>query len=216
MEQEKLKHIVRRKEMKLYKLTTQDDLTRKGETNETQWGPGVTHYAKPGNGFLCSDYYIHAYESPLVAIVMNYIHACIPDPKLWEAEGEVAKRDGQLKCGCKSLTTIREIPCPTITLTQRVEIAIRCAMLVCSDKDWNIWSQKWLSGEDRSLRSACEAELMTMNFAARGAAKAAHQATVPNVEGALSYVAFAVADAYEANPKFDLHALIADVLRKDE
>lgn len=35
--------------------------------------------------------------------------------------------DGQLKCGCKTLTTVREIPLPAITTEMRVRFAILCA-----------------------------------------------------------------------------------------
>ena len=39
----------------LYKLTTQDNKTRKGEFNETLWGPGITHKPKElGTPVLCS------------------------------------------------------------------------------------------------------------------------------------------------------------------
>ena len=69
--------------MTLYKLTTQDGVTRKGEHNETKWGDGVEHTAS-GEGDLCGPGWLHAYEDPLVAAFMNPAHANITNPReLW-------------------------------------------------------------------------------------------------------------------------------------
>jgi hypothetical protein len=100
----------------LYKLTTQDNMTRKGEYNETVWGENVTH-SGTGKGDLCSPGYIHAYTHPLLAVLLNPIHANIDNPKFWEAEGEVVKSDRGLKVGCATLTTIREIELPAVSVT---------------------------------------------------------------------------------------------------
>ena len=134
----------------LYKLTDRDGQTWGG----TQWGPGVSH-SGTGEGELCGPGWIHAYEHPLVAVLMNPIHADFKNPRLWEAEGKIAIRDGQLKCGCKTLTTIREIPLPSITTEMRVRFAILCAKEVCASYSaWNAWADRWLSGEDRSEAAA--------------------------------------------------------------
>jgi len=138
--------------MKLYKLTDGDGQTRNG----TQWGPGVSH-SGTGEGELCGPGWIHAYEHPLIAVLMNPIHAGFENPRLWEAEGDVGLRDGQLKCGCATLTTIREIPLPEITAEMRVRFAILCAKYVRVCSAWNAWADKWLSGEDRSAEAAAVA-----------------------------------------------------------
>ena len=149
--------------IKLYKLTDGDGQTWGG----TQWGPGVSH-SGTGKGELCGPGWIHAYEHPLVAVLMNPIHARFRTPRLWEAEGEVGLRDGQIKCGCKALTTVREIPFPSITTEMRVRFAIMCAAEVCACLSWNAWADRWLSGEDRSEAAA---------GAAAGAAWAAARAS---------------------------------------
>ena len=135
--------------IKLYKLTDRDGQTRNG----TQWGPGVSH-SGTGEGELCGPGWIHAYEHPLIAVLMNPIHANFQNPRLWEAEGEVGLRDGHLKCGCKTLTTVREIPLPAITTEMRVRFAILCAKEVCACLSWNAWADRWLSGEDRTQAAA--------------------------------------------------------------
>ncbi|HRT22354.1 MAG TPA: hypothetical protein P5318_19765 [Candidatus Hydrogenedentes bacterium] len=146
---------------KLYKLTDGDGKTLNG----TQWGPGVSH-SGTGEGGLCGPGWIHAYEHPLIAVLLNPTHANFQNPRLWEAEGEVGLRDGQLKCGCKTLTTVREIPLPSITTEMRVRFAILCAKEVCADLSWNAWADKWLSGEDRSVEAAKAAAWASYDAAA--------------------------------------------------
>src|SRR5882757_8420757 len=135
--------------MKLYKLTNQDMTTR----GPTLWGEGVTHEA-PGLGPLCSSGWLHAYLSPELAVFLNPIHADIANPILWEAEGEIGARDGQLKVGCAKLTTLRQLPLPQVTTEQRVKFAILCAKAVCTDAAWNAWADAWLDGSDRSQAAA--------------------------------------------------------------
>ena len=134
---------------RLYKLTDAAGRTR----NNTQWGPGVTH-SGTGTGDLCSEGWIHAYTHPLLAVLLNPIHANFAEPRLWEAEGDVALDDRGLKVGCKTLTTLREAPVPAVTLEQRVRFGILCARKVCADPTWLTWAERWLSGEDRSKENA--------------------------------------------------------------
>jgi hypothetical protein len=174
----------------LYKLTDGDGQTRGG----TQWGPGVSH-SGTGKGELCGPGWIHAYEHPLVAVLMNPIHAKFKNPRLWEAEGEVGLRDGQLKCGCKTLTTIREIPLPSITTEMRVRFAILCAKEVCADLPWNAWADRWLSGRNRSKAAAgAAAEAAWTAWATQAASWAAYAAA----EAAWTAWAALAADAAEA------------------
>lgn len=86
--------------MKLYKLIDEKGYTRKNKHNEWLWGENITHSAAGGSGKLCSNGVIHAYEHPLIAVFMNPIHANFSNPILWECEGEVTAKEGQLKCGC--------------------------------------------------------------------------------------------------------------------
>ena len=154
---------------KLFKLTDRDGKTWGG----AQWWPGVSH-SGTGEGELCGPGWIHAYEHPLVAVLMNPIHARFRTPRLWEAEGEVGLRDGQIKCGCKTLTTVREIPLPAVTTEMRVRFAILCAKEVCADLPWNAWANGWLSGEDRSAEAAWAAQATSWAaYAAQAAAAAA-------------------------------------------
>lgn len=137
--------------MKLYKLTDKQGQTR----NDTQWGENVTH-SGTGEGEMCGPGYIHAYTDPVLAVMLNPIHANFSNPRLWEADGEVVKNDG-LKIGCVSLTTLREIPLPAVTLEQRTRFGILCALEVYSEPSFVRWAERYLDGTDRSKDSAAEA-----------------------------------------------------------
>ena len=144
--------------MKLYKITDKDGKTRAGHSNETQWGENVTHKAEVRGKELCTNEVIHAYTDPYLAVFFNPIGGSYNEETmhLWEAKGRVCSR-GVDKVGCKTLTTVRRIPKPSITREQRVEIAIKCALVVCQDKDFVQWAENWLSGKDRTEAAAWDA-----------------------------------------------------------
>ena len=151
--------------MKLYKLTDEKGRTRGG----MQWGPGVTHKATGKGTELCSDGWIHAYEHPLIAVLMNPQHANFVNPRLWEAEGEIGVRDGNLKCGAKELTTVREIPMPQLSVEQLVEVAIKVSLHVYTEPAWKTWAESWLVGENRTEQAARAASEAAAWAASEGA-----------------------------------------------
>lgn len=156
--------------MKLYKLTDSAGYTRREKYNECQWGEGVSHSADSREkATLCGPGVIHAYTSPLLAILLNPIHANLDKSLLllWEAEGDVVARDWD-KVGVLTLTTLKQISAPVITTEVRVTFGILCAQEVCEDAAWNKWSADWLSGKDRSSESA-----RTARASAREAERAA-------------------------------------------
>lgn len=168
--------------MRLYKLTDAQGRTRAGYDNEL-------------------------YEHPLLAVLLNPIHANFNPAtmRLFAAEGEIVAREGQLKCGVKSLTIVEEIPVPTMTTEQRVKFAILCAKEVCKDSTWNAWADKWLSGEDRSeataaraARAAARAARATAEATAEAAAAAAWAATAWAAEQAEWAAEWAAAEAARA------------------
>lgn len=158
--------------MKLYKLTDRDGYTRRGASNRTLWAVGTTHTATGTSGGLCSAEYIHAYEHALLGLFLNPIHADLKDLRLWEGEGEVEARDGQMKVGVKTLAITAELPVPAISTEQRVRFGIYCAWLGGS-AEWRTWARGWLSGTDRSKAAAAEAARAAARAAAESAARAA-------------------------------------------
>jgi hypothetical protein len=196
-------------QLNLYKLT--DSAGKSGVMHgatPTQWGEGVAHKAN-GYGDLCGPGWLHAYEHPLLAVLLNPIHAVFDSPQLWEAigEGEI-KREGQFKCGVTRLTTIRQIPLPVVTTEMRVKFAILCAKQVCMDEKWNVWADKWLSGEDRSrgaaqaARAAAAEERVAAAWAAQAARAAAGAAVAMTAVRAARSAMWARAEAAGAAARY--------------
>jgi len=180
--------------VKLYKLTDQDDRTY----NNTQWGEGVKHMAS-GKGELCTDGWIHAYTDPLLAVLLNPIHANIQNAHLWEAEGEIGMDDHGLKVGCASLTTIRRIDVPVVTTEQRVRFSILCTRTVYTETTWTMWADAWLSGVDRSAAAAWVAGAAAWAAEAAGAATGAAGAAAEAAEATAEAAAWAAeAEAWTA------------------
>jgi len=131
-----------------YKLTDQNMQTYGG----FQWEIGKWYEAtgRIEQG-LCTDGWLHCYDSPLLAVLHNPIHGRIRAPRLFEAETRRAAKDNnEMKRGYRMMRLVREIPVPEITTARRVKYAILCAKQVYSDPDWNKWADDWLSGKDRT------------------------------------------------------------------
>jgi hypothetical protein len=194
----------------LYKLTTPDFYTRKGYSNQTLWGEGVTHTA-PGNGMLCSSAYIHAYTTPLLAILLNPIHANLRSAILWRCVGKVEKKDDGTKVGCVMLKTIKIIEKPALSTTQIVAFGILCSMKVHKEKSFTLWVRGWLLNKDRSAHAAAHAAAHAVDAAkaaanaaddaayAAYAANAAYAAKAANAADDAAYAANAANAAYAAN-----------------
>ena len=194
---------------KLYKLTDEQGRTRARHDNELTWTVGVEHRTACKGTRLCTADVIHAYEHPLIAVLMNPVHADFnPNTmRLFVAEGEIVAREGQLKCGVHALKIVEEIAVPTLTNEQRVKCAILCTKRVCQEAAWNVWADKWLSGEDRSARSARAAAA-----AAWAAAAAAAEAAAKAAAKAAKAAAWAAAKAaWAADTKLDLIHIIEQI-----
>src|SRR3990167_1746146 len=177
--------------MKAYKLTDKNGQTYGG----CQWGPNVSHEAV-GIGPLCSVGWIHVYDNPIKAVLLNPIHANFNEKtmKLWECEvsGQMLDDLGR-KLGVQKCTTIKEIPVPVISLNRRIEIAIKCTLAVYKEASFVQWANDCLSGKDRSKGSA-RAAAAAADAAAHAAADAAAHAA-----GAAAHAANADADADAAD-----------------
>jgi hypothetical protein len=136
--------------MTLCKLTNEYNKTY----NDTQWGEGVTHVTS-GECELCGSGWIHYYDSPLVAVLLNPIHANFIYPHLWSIKinGEI-KKGHDSKFGTTSLTTIERIPLPEINPTQKIIFGILCAFEVYHDEEFKAWGERWIDGTDRSVEAA--------------------------------------------------------------
>ena len=159
-----------------YKLTTQDGTTH----NYYQWSlpkgekPGDWHRTS-GEGNLCGPGWLHYYHHPLLAVLLNPIHADIQDPILWEVEvGGEQKDDAGLKGGATKMRLLKKIDPPMFSTEQRVVFGIYCALETCKDEKFVRWANGWLMGSDRSAQAARAAAAWTA--AAWAAAEAAQAA----------------------------------------
>jgi len=183
----------------VYKLTDQNGYTRRGQEGETLWGKQVTHTASvPGNA-LCTSQVIHAYRHPLLALLLNPVHAGIKSPQLWEAlTPEIVAYDG-LKLGVKSLTTTRKMfKKHPISAVQHVRFAIGCALSVYSEPNFVSWAHNWLDGTDRSVTAASAARAAAAVAAANTAGSAAANAAAAAAANAAAAAAAANAAAAAA------------------
>ena len=185
-----------RNKMKVYKLTD-----KKGKTkNGTSWGENVTHEVT-GALELCKNG-IHAYSDPLLAALHSSIHGQfdLSSAILWKgkASNEHLDDNGMKSCH-RWLKTVKKVPIPEISLTQKIAYGILCAKEVCDDKNWNKWALLWLSGEDRSYAAADAAAYAAAHAAAYAAAHAAADADADAAYAA--YAAAAASVAYDVRGK---------------
>jgi hypothetical protein len=185
----------------LYKLTDEFGNTK----NQTHWAEGTRHEIakelRDSTQPLCSKHYYHAYENPLVAVFMNPSHANFRNPILWRATGWVSKRNGQLKCGCFTLRTLQQIPLPVLTTNQRVRVAIQCALKEPQTESFKSWAKNWLSGVDRTFKTATATQAAV--YAAHAAVYAAANATQAAI-----YAAHAAVYATQAAAQADANAAV--------
>ena len=173
--------------MKYYKLLDQKMTSH----NNTKWEIGVPITISKEGNLMCTDQVLHCYNHPLLAVILNPIHANIKNPLLFEISVDnIVDSDG-LKFASKSQTLIKEIPLPEISLEQRVEFSIRIAKLVYTEKKWNEWADSWLNGSDKSRESADDAA-----YAANGTAYAYATAAAAYAANGASYAANGTAYAY--------------------
>jgi hypothetical protein len=174
--------------MRVYKLTDENMRTY----GNCQWKIGEWKKTD-GKGELCGPGWLHCYSSPLLAILLNPIHADFDSPRLFIAETKGrGKHDKGLKSGYSEMRLIKEIAIPKITLTQKVAFGILCAKEVYKDQSWNNWANKRLNGKDRSDNAAANAAYAA--YAAH-AANATANAAAANAAHAAAYAAH---DAYAA------------------
>jgi hypothetical protein len=186
--------------MKRYKLLNPDRTTR----GDTHWPIGQWNEAKgdPKQG-LCSDGWLHCYDSPELALFLNPIHANISDPIVCEVETQGRSlNDKGLKRGYRRMRVVRDLDIPSPTTEQRIKFAILCGKAVYQNAGWNRWADNWLSGWDRS-RAAIHAAYAAADAAAYGATYATHAAH------AAAYAAYAAvyAAAYGAYGAYGAHAV---------
>jgi len=161
-----------------YKLITRDGQTRPGLPGETTWRIGHTvHALGDPDQDLCSDGWLHCYDSPELAVLLNPIHAAITDPRMMIVQcGGESRDDHGLKRGYRSMKPILYMDCPEATTEIYVRFTILCALKVYQAPAFRTWAADWLSGKDRSEAAAREAAEAAEDAEAAEAAEAARAA----------------------------------------
>ena len=209
--------------MTAYKLTDQDCYTRRGMSGETFWKLGVRHEITDTGTRLCTNQVFHFYPSAAMAAFANPIGAQIVNPRCFEVEVEDVVNRDSIKGGCKAITRGQEVPVPVLTLEQRIEIGIRCALTVYKDPGFQSWANAWLCGEDRTAKAAADAPSYAA-YAANAAADAAKAALVAAYAAAnaayaadaASYAAYAAYAAGANGNTLDVDGIIKSVLAGSE
>ena len=178
-----------------YKLTDQNLQTYEG----FQWemGKKVTTSEEEE---LCGPGWLHYYHHPLLAVLLNPIHANIKNPRMFEVEvGSTCLDDKGLKGGTTEMTLVKEISIPEVTIVNRIAFAILCAKDVYKETGWNKWADNWLNNIDRS-HDAAAAAYAAADAAAAYAADAAYAYADAYADAAdAAYVAYTAAAAAAAN-----------------
>jgi hypothetical protein len=183
--------------MKLYKLTSSDNKTRKGRYNETQWGENVTITIPEDDrkNEMCGAGILHAYTNINLALLMNPIHAgfAVEEFNLWESEGELVA-DGWDKCGCHQLSTIKKLDIPLwyINKETRKDIIVLFSIL-CAEAVLDFYEKE--CPKDNRPRKAISIAREYLNTKSMNAARAARAAETAAMDAARAARAARAADA---------------------
>ena len=148
----RVKAIVNRKQKvaTIYKLTDMNMKTYRGYP----WTLGKWNRTS-GKGDLCGPGWLHAYTSPVLAELLDPIHANFREYRLFrgEASGQVI-RDSGLKVGYTNMRITEELPRLHITPENRIRFGIACACRVYTSAEYRAWAGRWVSGADRTEAAA--------------------------------------------------------------
>jgi len=159
--------------MKKYKLTDQNMRTYNG----FQWELGKEVITDGKDNELCNNSWLHYYHHPLLAVLLNPIHANIDNSRLFEVKALGKHLDDKgLKGGCTKMTLVKEIELPEITLNQQIAFGILCSLAVYKESTYILWANDWLNNVDRSAARAYAAAYAAYAAAAADAYAAADAA----------------------------------------
>lgn len=164
----------------IYKLTDMNMKTYRGYP----WTLGKWNRTS-GKGNLCGPGWLHAYTSPVLAELLNPIHANFREYRLFrgEASGPVISDSG-LKVGYTNMRITEELPRLHITTENRIRFGIACACRVYTSAEYRAWAGRWVSGADRTETAAWAAAETATWAAAEAAAGAAVEAAGVAAEAA--------------------------------
>lgn len=127
-----------------YKLLTQRNMSH----GLTYWDYSITHHTS-GQGGLCGPGWLHCYTSPLLAVMLNPLHANFNNPRLYKVwvSGK-HKSDMGLKEGWTMMRLHSRMKLPRVSRRQRMAFAILCLLQLPSvrrNKPFVDWVHAWLN-----------------------------------------------------------------------
>jgi len=172
--------------------------------NGFQWELGKEVTTDGDSEKLCNEHWLHYYHHPLLAVLLNPIHAHIINPRLFEVKALGKHLDDKgIKGGCTKMTLVKEIELPEITLNQMIAFAILCALEVYKESTYILWANNWLNNVDRSAIAAYDAAYAAYAVDAVDAVDAAYA-----VDAAAAYAAVYAVDAADAAYAVDAYAAV--------
>ena len=165
-----------------------------------------------GKGDLCGPGWLHAYTSPVLAELLDPIHANFREYRVFrgEASGPVISDSG-LKVGYTNMRITEELPRLHITTENRIRFGIACACRVYTSAEYRAWAGRWVSGADRTEAAARTAETAVRAArTARAAVRAARTARAA-VRAAACAAETAAAAAWAAETAAEAAAWAAEV-----
>lgn len=126
--------------MRKYLLVDVNGRSRRGQLIEVERANVSRQYRSKilsQNIWECAD-------SPLMAVMMNPLHAECVLPRLFELRGNV--EDNQF-----TLHQLHEITVPRVSPEQKLAFSMYCVSASAFDRVFIAWVDRWLTGGDRSL-----------------------------------------------------------------
>lgn len=126
--------------MRKYLLADLHGRTRRGMTIETKRANGKRYYGDDivsRNIWECAD-------TPLLAIMINPLHAECVRPRLFE----ISSKFGQDQ---NTVHRVREINLPEVLPEQKLAFAMYCVRSLVSECVFGTWVERWLANNDRSM-----------------------------------------------------------------
>ncbi|MFV1997071.1 MAG: hypothetical protein ACC641_03575 [Acidiferrobacterales bacterium] len=129
--------------MRKYLLANLEGRTRRGMTIEINRTFGKRQYSSDivsRNIWECAD-------TPLLAIMINPLHAECVRPRLFEIRGEFGQ-------GQNTIHRVGEVILPDVSPEQKLAFAMYCVRSIVPEHAFGAWVERWLANIDRSIVGA--------------------------------------------------------------
>lgn len=126
--------------MRKYLLADLHGQTRRGITINTNRANGKRYYS----GDIVSRNIWECADSPLLAIMINPLHAECVRPRLFEIGGKFGQDQNNVH-------RVREIDLPEVSPEQKLAYAMYCVRSLIPEHAFDAWVERWLANDDRSI-----------------------------------------------------------------